>query len=592
MISLLLIILPQTFGNYFEQKLSRHVYEYKDVQKDDIVTSIKPQKCPNEFLDYYHNDTFVTQICFTKNVFYNVEVILGDHITNQSIFSLALDLTSPWTWYKSNSCLSCKDIKSLKYDNNKKCKNSKKIGKCIDSKFEKLFDATKWNDIKVHGQIYSSESLIQGTFQTDTIQLLAYNSSRKMTISQFLSYEWGNSTPPALVNITGLQMLQVDYINTELPILADGVIGFGFGYTETEEEKAQSNTDFVEKLVQEQTQLHLTRQQFALYTYESSLNFSEMVVQVGGFDYKYVHKQQQNVKWIQRLEKSGYYWMVQVDKIQFINAQGNDLINANLPINKALLTLNSQFIELPYNILISLIQSLDNSHVGTECNLVDDEMYLLYCKNYHFSTAIDYRLAFIFGEHTIPIDNYHLIYRKCESVSENQMIQNCLFNIKVSESDYIILGEPFIKNHYIVFENQPGNNVRRIGIMPAAVHMFYPDNPDYYEWAMLKLVGFIFIFGLLSICSVTFLRSLCKDLYRAFKYRRTLNPEDKLSLKETKDIEYVDYQTDEDIQIQQQIDNQNQQQNDDEKKVEEWKQQQEQFKFGEKFSNLYEQNAL
>lgn len=46
-------------------------------------------------------------------------------------------------------------------------------------------------------------------------------------------------------------------------------------------------------------------------------------------------------------------------------------------------------------------------------------MYILYCKNYHFSTAIDYRLVFIFGEHTIPIDNYHLIYRKCESVSEN-----------------------------------------------------------------------------------------------------------------------------------------------------------------------------
>lgn len=120
------------------------------------------------------------------------------------------------------------------------------------------------------------------------------------------------------------------------------------------------------------------------------------------------------------------------------------------------------------------------------------------------------------------------------------------------------MGEPFIKNHYIVFENQPGNNVRRIGIMPAAVHMFYPDNPDYYEWALLKLVGFIFIFGLLSICSVTFLRSLCKDLYRAFKYRRviiyklnkkTLNPEDKLSLKETKDIEYVDYSTEEDIQV-------------------------------------------
>ncbi|CAD8096432.1 unnamed protein product [Paramecium sonneborni] len=583
MISVLFIILPQTFG-YFEQKLSRHVYNYQNFDKNDIVTTIQPKQCPNEFLDYYHNDTYVTQICFTKNVFYNLEVVLGDVINNQSIFQLSLDLTTPWTWYKSKSCLSCKQFKKLNFKNYEQCQTTKKPGKCFDPNFEKSFNSTKWNDKKVNGQIYSSESLFQGTFQTDTIKLLAYNSSRKMSISQFLSYEWGNDTPPAFVNITGLQMLQVDYIWREFPILADGVIGFGFGYTETEKEKAQSDTDFVEKLVKENTQLHLTRQQFALYTYESQYNQLEMVVQVGGFDYKYVHKQSQNVKWINRLEESGYYWMIQVDKIQFINAQGNDLINQNLPINKALLTLNSQFIELPYNILIQLIQKLDNTHVGTECNLIDEEMYILYCKNLHVQIIFDYQLTFIFGEHTIPIDNYHLILRKCNVTSDNQMIQDCFFSIKVSESDYIILGEPFIKNHYIVFENQPGNEVRRIGIMPTAVNMYYPENPDQFELALVKLVGFIFIFGLISICCVTFLRSLCKDLYRAFKYRKTMNPEDKQSLSQTKEIEYLDYSTQEDVQIQQQ--------NEDQKKAEEWNQQQEQFKFGEKFTNQYESNAL
>ncbi|CAD8095823.1 unnamed protein product [Paramecium sonneborni] len=586
MISFLFIILPQTFC-YFEQKLSRHVYNYEYFDKDDIVTSIKPQKCPKDFLDQYYNGTYITQICFTKNVFYNLEVVLGDVVNNQSIFQLALDLTSPWTWYKSNSCLSCQNIKSSNLDNYKQCEKSKKKRECVDQNFKKSFNSTKWIDKKVNGQIQSTQSIIQGSFQTETIQLLAYNSSRKMSISEFLFYEWGNETPPALVNITSLEMLQVDYINSELPILADGVIGFGFGYTETQEEKAQSDTDFVEKLVKENTQLHLTRQQFALYTYQSSLNFQEIVVQIGGFDYKYVHKQEQNVKWINRLERSGYYWMIQVDKIQFINTQGNDLINSSIPINKALLTLNSQFIELPYNILISLIQKLENLHVGTECNLIDDEMYLLYCKNFLVQTVFDYRLTFIFGDHTIVIDNYHLIYRECKSVSENQMIQNCIFNIKVSESDYIILGEPFIKNHYIVFENQPGNEVRRIGIMPAAIHMFYPDNPAQYEWALLKLVGFIFFFGLLSICSVTFLKSLCKDLYIAFKYRKFLNPENNQPQKLIKDVEYEEHSTKDNIKTEQENKNEDYNQ-----AYELNLQQQEQFNFEEVFTNLYESNAL
>lgn len=43
-------------------------------------------------------------------------------------------------------------------------------------------------------------------------------------------------------------------------MLADGVLGFGFGYTETETEKARSDTDFVEKMVQQNSHLQLTRQ--------------------------------------------------------------------------------------------------------------------------------------------------------------------------------------------------------------------------------------------------------------------------------------------------------------------------------------------
>ncbi|CAK87880.1 unnamed protein product (macronuclear) [Paramecium tetraurelia] len=586
MIIPLLLLFPIT-NAYFEQKLTRNVYQYQQFKINEKVTAIAPKKCPSDLLNYTHSDTYVSQICFNKNVFYNVEVILGDNVTRNNTFQLALDLTSPWTWYKQKDCISCKKINPLEYEIDDECKRNSKNNNCFNEQFNKSFNAAKWNDIKVHGQIYSQNSLIQGTFQTDTIQMLAYNSSSKMTISQYIAYEWGNSTPPSLVSITGLQMLQVQYINNELPILADGVIGFGFGYTETDDEKTKSDADFVEKLVQEKTKLNLTKQLFALYTYESAVNFSEMVVQVGGIDEKYIRKQKSNGTWIDRLEKSGYYWMVEINKIELKNSEGRDIINTELPIKKAFFTLNSQFIELPYDMMKVLTQNLQQFHSNTACDLVDSDMYILYCKNLPKSIQADYILTFTFGNNQISINNSNHLYRECNSSSEDNRIWDCLFNIKFSQSEYVILGEPFMKNHYIVFENAPGNNTRKIGVFQAATHMYYPDNPNQYEWPLFNAILFIFIFGLISVCSITFLKSLCKDIFRSFKYRKAQNPEDQQSLRISKDIDYVDYSTQEEVQSQ--IKNIEMS---DQRKIEEWNKQQDQFKFGEQFTNSLESNSL
>ncbi|CAD8192007.1 unnamed protein product [Paramecium pentaurelia] len=586
MIIPLLLLFP-IINAYFEQKLTRNVYQYQQFKINEKVTAIAPKKCPQDLLNYTHSDTYVSQICFNKNVYYNVEVIFGDNVTKNNTFQLALDLTSPWTWYKSQDCMSCKKINTLTYEIDDDCKHNSKNNNCFNDQFNKSFNAKKWNDVKVHGQIYSQNSLIQGTFQTDTIQMLAYNSSSKMTISQYISYEWGNSTPPSLVSITGLQMLQVQLINNELPILADGVIGFGFGYTETDEERAKSDADFVEKLVQEKTKLNLTKQLFALYTYESAMNFSEMVVQVGGIDEKYIRKQKSNGTWIDRLEKSGYYWMVEINKIELKNLEGRDVINTELPIKKAFFTLNSQFIELPYDVMKALTLNLQQFHSNTACDLVDSDMYILYCKNLPKSIQTDYILTFTFGNNQISINNSNLLYRECNSSSEDNRIWDCLFNIKFSQSEYVILGEPFMKNHYIVFENAPGNNTRKIGVFQAATHMYYPENPSQYEWPLFNAILFIFLFGLVSVCSITFLKSLCKDIFRSFKYRKAQNPEDQQSLRISKDIDYVDYSTQEEVQSQMKNIEMS-----DQKKIEEWNKQQEQFKFGEQFTNSLESNSL
>lgn len=50
--------------------------------------------------------------------------------------------------------------------------------------------------------------------------------------------------------------------------------------------------------------------------------------------------------------------------------------------------------------------------------------------------------------------------------------------------------------------------------------MYYPENPSQYEWPLFNAILFIFLFGLVSVCSITFLKSLCKDIFRSFKYRK------------------------------------------------------------------------
>lgn len=52
----------------------------------------------------------------------------------------------------------------------------------------------------------------------------------------------------------------------------------GFGYAETDEEDVEPDTDFLEKLIKQQTSLKLTRQRFSIYCLETGPYFPDYVV--------------------------------------------------------------------------------------------------------------------------------------------------------------------------------------------------------------------------------------------------------------------------------------------------------------------------
>lgn len=154
---------------YFEQVLYRHAFDYNPrlsevLHADDISNS-----CPPELLAMTHNETYVTQICLSKDVFYDMEVLL-----NGQVYRMAVDLTSPWSWVKSDQCYQCrKQYTPLQFE---QCRVNKSLS-CAYDHFNKTYHSTHWQDSTKTAQIYSHEVLVQGKFVTDDLQFLAYNES-------------------------------------------------------------------------------------------------------------------------------------------------------------------------------------------------------------------------------------------------------------------------------------------------------------------------------------------------------------------------------------------------------------------------------
>lgn len=72
----------------------------------------------------------------------------------------------------------------------------------------------------------------------------------------------------------------------------------------------------------------------------------------------------------------------------------------------------------------------------------------------------------------------------------------------------------------MIFENQPGNSVKRIGILPSAGEQYYPEDISVWEWPLMRLIVYIFIFGIMSMCCVGNFKRCSKDVLRALRYRK------------------------------------------------------------------------
>jgi hypothetical protein len=105
---LYLVCLVRLSTAYFEVSIIRNSVEAQFNLKEKINDAkLAAVSCSQSLGIKKFNSTVSTQTCFTKNLFFNVRLMVGDFTFNYEVVDLNLDLTVPWSWIKSQDCKLC-----------------------------------------------------------------------------------------------------------------------------------------------------------------------------------------------------------------------------------------------------------------------------------------------------------------------------------------------------------------------------------------------------------------------------------------------------------------------------------------------------
>eukprot|EP00825_Cyclidium_porcatum_P020402 TRINITY_DN2312_c0_g1_i1.p1 TRINITY_DN2312_c0_g1~~TRINITY_DN2312_c0_g1_i1.p1 ORF type:complete len:288 (+),score=36.32 TRINITY_DN2312_c0_g1_i1:373-1236(+) len=167
---------------------------------------------------------------------------------------------------------------------------------------------------------------------------------------------------------------------------------------------------------------------------------------------------------------------------------------------KAILTTSASYIGLPKKKLLELISTLQKQN-GMSCKVVDQRFYQVHCNNIRRNYILDqYFSVFFFGQdREVKIDARHF-FRDCDKNPFNSKNEydrfSCILNVRLSPDQYVILGEPFLKQHYTIFYQ----DMNMVGFLPASKTEKFIDQ---YERSVIgwfvHIATFIFISGIVFI---------------------------------------------------------------------------------------------
>ncbi|KAL4455854.1 hypothetical protein ABPG74_003264 [Tetrahymena malaccensis] len=544
------LLLASSAFAFLEVALQRQQNELKIKYTEIAQKSKQIKTCQNDILKYKYNTTVITQMCYHKDLAFTVESLIGDVNFNYEVAAIAIDLHSPISWLKSSKCLSCPEettVPTFKAAQNLTCTNS-----CLfDSTQSSYIITNKYRQNK-RGSIASNNMYLYGEYILSKFSFLAYDPKKKKSMFRYIEEQLRKDTFEKyedLITFPSLKLLGAEKMIGYNNYPADGAIGLGLNKIYKGDTKIEQNTDIMEALSSSVQQID--NRIFGIYINEIGDIFKDYVLILGGINDKYSHKNLEDIQYVTVNQETSYYWSLPLTELSFnvpsakVNTQGlSEDFNVIKPKKQnAILSLSTSFIALPKDELNQLI-TIINRYGESNCKIVDLTYFAIYCTNFHTETLQLMEISFSFQGGAKLVLDYKQLQRQC-NVDDNYQKENrddndCLLNIQLSPTDNIILGEPFLKKHYTIFDQEQ----MRVGFLPAADNTYWRKEfyqpPSFIKY-LIRIVIAVFTLGMCFIVCISQVTRFCKWFRRKWREEDSAHYSEKVSFARHKDeISYDD----------------------------------------------------
>ncbi|EGR31236.1 hypothetical protein IMG5_115220 [Ichthyophthirius multifiliis] len=507
---------------YEELSLIRNQQQYKIniyqvISNKQLSEYIKKNPCPQDILQFSHNTTISTQLCYFKDLSYNIEVLIGDINFNYQIAALALDLNSPWTWIKSHQCTHC-----IQQKEEQKC-----FQNCLFDQSQTDFVVTNAYRKNKKAQISSNIQSVYGEYIESNFSFMSYEPEKNKSLFRYFEEYLLEDEYQKYQDITTLpnfKLVAVSKMVNYQNFTADGAIALGVSNVQKEQKKIEPNTDFLQALInvtdddEDQNSFEKKNKKvFGIYINEIGYYFPDYALTIGGINYKYSHKKVQNAHFVPLNDESQYYWALPLKSMEIIQSESdwnNQQVNNNsifFAKKQAIITLSTSLIALPLQEFISFVKILSRISKAN-CKVVDQNLYVVYCRQFDINLVHKGILAINFDNDVQLKLNFLELIKECSldtSENENFELQDCIFNVQLSQTNNVILGEPFLKKHYTIFDSDN----KQVGFLPAADNTFWKE--EFYQTpSFIKLALYLY-FQLNYYCIINqiFIENCCLCIY-------------------------------------------------------------------------------
>lgn len=430
----------------------------------------------------------ITELCFFRNLFYNVEVTMGS--AGKKKFELTLDLLSPFTWVKSDNCSNCYSDPEGGFQCKKNCNmmDFTQTHRCLPKKKCQKTNTTAVLDYINHN--------ITGKFVYENLQI--HTMDQELKIKRF-------------------KVIDVQNITNAPNFNSDGVLGLALEDSEgSDNETAEADAGIMTSIINAAQKME--DRVFSVYIRENDPDDEDYqpAIVFGDYNPEYQDNQDEVIKWVKINNGSRFDWDLPVSSL---NIKGEKLENSEIIFekNSAILTLDTTFIGLPVKVLNRVVDYLNK--VGMGCSVDKDKFDSLMCEKVTKGALSGLKLNFVFQDDEekiskVNVDPMNLI-KNCEGELGDKAI-SCYFQIHQSHSKSTILGEAFMKNFYTIFNMEE----ERVGLVTAASKADEPITHivrrEGRKFSRFLKYFFILLGVILAILCPFYLYQVCK-IYRRKK---------------------------------------------------------------------------